>query len=147
MALVKRLAAFDGDMGQRIMYETTGNDMIDELAGQLTDVIERHEKSSDEVKKKLKKALKGQQKKYEVDLRNQRDKLKERMKIIKEKDTKIVELEERLRDKDDNLELMNDKLSEAKSFMKIIRDTGRRLKIWILRLKCISKIEKVIKKH
>merc|ERR1712113_150403 len=66
MALAKRVTKFDPEMGQRIMEKTSANDMIDELATQLTDVIERYEKAEDQIKK-LKKALKEQQKKYEVD--------------------------------------------------------------------------------
>jgi len=75
MALAKRVTKFDPEMGQRILDKTTANDMIDELATQLTDMIERYEKSQSEVKK-LKLNLKEQQTKHEVAIQNQKDKLK-----------------------------------------------------------------------
>jgi len=127
MALAKRVSAFDPEMGTRIMEKTTANDMIDELATQLTDMIERYEKAMEEVKR-LKKMLKDQQKKYEVDLQNMKDKLKERKQTIKERDARIAELEEQLKDKNDELENMTEKLQEAQEYHQENKKYKRKIK-------------------
>merc|ERR1712154_760823 len=117
MALAKRVTKFDSEMGQRILDKTTANDMIDELATQLTDMIERYEQSIEE-NKKLKKKLKDQQTKHEVAMQNMKDKMKERKQVIKDRDARIAELEELLKDKQDELELMDEKLKDAQEYHK-----------------------------
>merc|ERR1712066_580865 len=61
---------------------------------------------------------KEQQTKHEVAIQNQKDKLKERKKTIKDRDARIAELEEMLRAKNEDLELMDEKLKDSQSMHK-----------------------------
>eukprot|EP01084_Bolivina_argentea_P051148 94077_1 len=76
MKLAKRVSNFDQEMGQAIRSKKTANDMIDELATQLTSMIERYEKAVEEIKK-LKKELREQAKRHENELQNKKDKISE----------------------------------------------------------------------
>merc|ERR1712013_334385 len=115
-----------------------GNGMIDELATQLTDMIQRYERSEEEVKK-LKKQLRDLQKQHEVALGNMKDKLKERKQTIKQRDARIAELEEQLALKIGDLE---DELAvyrqEGDQYKTLLAEAKQREKNYKKQLKMIE---------
>merc|ERR1712154_243749 len=65
MDLAKKVGKYDPEKGQRIIKQKDPKGMIDELATQYTEMIDKFERSQEEVKK-LKKRLKDQQTEHEV---------------------------------------------------------------------------------
>merc|ERR1712176_486046 len=73
MDLAKKVGKYDPEKGQAILSKNDPKGMIDELATQYTEMIDKFERSQEEVKK-LKKKLKDQQTAHEVAIQNQKDK-------------------------------------------------------------------------
>merc|ERR1719361_3125908 len=114
LALAARVSNFNEEMGQKILNKDNANDMIDELADQLEAMISRYEHTASDLKKK-EKEIKNLKKQHEEEIRSQKDKLKEKKKIINTKDARIAELEQMLESKKDELDLMEERMQESQS--------------------------------
>merc|ERR1712130_970222 len=81
MDLAKKVGKYDSEKGERIIKQKDPKGMIDELATQYTQMIDKYERSQEEVKK-LKKRLKDESIEHSNAMQNLKDKLKERKQII-----------------------------------------------------------------